>query len=381
MPLNLFIPNISARPHIKIKDFFIKQNEDEQYNHLFFQNGSNALVYGLKKLELKKGSKILIPAYICKSIENAIKSNGYDVIFQDINDDLDFDLDELKFNISKYDIKAVLFVNYFGFISNIKKINSICYDLGVITIEDNCHSYLSNNAFTNSICSDLSIFSLRKSLSINDGGALKFHARNSNKFLTDKNNFKKTKFSYLFKNNINFILIKFLEYTLSKIGIFNLYSDRFTRLKNKSRQPKNIASIDHPRLIKPSFLLQKYTKNHAYKKNTSEKIIENFNYLNENTTTLLKPLKRNIPRGTIPQYAIFYDKTGTLCNFLRKNRIGASKWPDTELPLFIKNNIKKFPISNKFNNCLLMIPIHQDISKKQIKRILDIIKIWMSQNK
>ena len=96
----------------------------------------------------------------------------------------------MKFNISKYDIKAVLFVNYFGFISNIKKINSICYDLGVITIEDNCHSYLSNNAFTNSICSDLSIFSLRKSLSINDGGALKFHARHSNKFLTDKNNFK-----------------------------------------------------------------------------------------------------------------------------------------------------------------------------------------------
>ena len=54
MPLNLFIPNISARPHIKIKDFFIKQNEDEQYNHLFFQNGSNALVYGLKSLSLTR---------------------------------------------------------------------------------------------------------------------------------------------------------------------------------------------------------------------------------------------------------------------------------------------------------------------------------------
>ncbi len=380
MKMKFLIPNISARPHIKIKDFFIKQNKDKHNNDLFFQNGSNALIYGLKKLELKEGSKILIPAYICKSIKNAIVHNGYDVIFQDVGEDLNLNLDELKSNISKHNVKAVLVINYFGFISNIKEINRICYELSVITIEDNCHSYLSNNVYTSSVYSDLSIFSLRKSLSINDGGVLRFNSRHTNKFLTDSNDFKKTKFSYLFKNNIAFIFLKFLEYTLSKIGLFNLYSSQITRIKNKPNHPKISSSTEYPKLIEPSFLLKKYIKNYSYEKKIKEKVIANFNYLNSKISSSLKPFSRKIPQETIPQYGIYYDKKDTLCNFLRKNRVGASKWPDKEIPSFVKDNINKFPISNRLNNCLLMIPIHKDINTKQIKRILDIIEIWESQN-
>ena len=377
MTMKFLIPNISAKPHIKIKDFFIKQKRVDPNDKLFFQNGRNALIYGIKKLHIKEGSKILIPAYICKSITDTLSNNGYDVIFQDVGADLNLDLDILQSNISKHDIKAVLVVNYFGFISNMNKINNMCSDLGVITIEDNCHSYLSNDAFSNNTSSDLSIFSLRKSLAVNDGGVLKFHHRHSNKFAIDINKFENTKFRNFIKNNVYFIFLKFLEFTLSKIGIFNLYSNQITKIKNKS---KISISIDQPKLLQPSFLLKKYTKNDAYEKKIKEQIIINFDFLNSQIpSSLLVPFNTNIFNRIIPQYGIYYDKSGTLCDFLRKNRVGASRWPDEEIPLFVKNNTKKFSNSNDYNKKLVMIPIHKDINTKQIKRILDIIEAWESQ--
>ena len=94
---NFFIQNILSRPSISIKDFFLKRNNILNKDLIFFKNGRDAIIYGIKKLKIKDGSNILIPSYICQSIPNALELNGYKIVYQDINDKLSFDIFENKF--------------------------------------------------------------------------------------------------------------------------------------------------------------------------------------------------------------------------------------------------------------------------------------------
>ena len=102
-----------------------------------------------------------------KSIPDVLELNGYKIVYQDINDQLSLDINTLKNNIIKHQIKAVLFVNYFGFIRNNSAVLDLCRDLNIVSLEDNCHSYLSGDRFySEEIEADLSIFSLRKTIPI-----------------------------------------------------------------------------------------------------------------------------------------------------------------------------------------------------------------------
>ena len=367
--------NILARPHIRAKDLFFSTKKNYPVNCFFFNSGSNALIYGLKILEIQKGSSILVPAYICKSIIKALSQNGINVIFQDVKMDLSFDLDLLRSNIIENDIKGVLIVNYFGFSLNTKEVSRLCKNLNIFCIEDNCHSYLSNNSlYEEEIATDISIFSLRKSLPIKDGGVLRVNSKHIKKNTNHEIILNHRSIIY----DIPFLLSKTAEYIISKLGIFNLYSDLITKIKDKFY--KDIGNVNKEgtfniKPIKPSYLLNKYLKNYSYEDEIKKKVIKNFNYLTSKLKpSLLKPLFKNCYEGTVPQYAILFDYDATLCSYLRRERVGASRWPDNELPDIVQNNKEAFPNSNFLNESLVMIPIHKDITKKHLDTILDIIE-------
>jgi len=372
---NLFIQNILSRPSISIKDFFLKRNNILNKDLIFFKNGRDAIIYGIKKLKIKDGSNILIPSYICQSIPNALELNGYKIVYQDINDKLSFDINALKNNIIKHQIKAVLFVNYFGFNVNNSEVLDLCRDLDIVTLEDNCHSYLSGDKFyLEEIEADLSVFSLRKSLPVKDGGVLRVNSKHIKKNINHEIILSHKSLI----NDLPFLLSKVAEYIISKLGIFNLYSDSITKIKYRANKYFGNVNKEESNQIKPtrpSFLLNTYLMNHSYEEEVKKKVIENFDYLNEKINpSFLKPLLGNCNEETVPQYAIFFDSNAILFKNLRRKRIGASRWPASELPDFVRNNKEAFPNSNFFNENLVMIPIHKDITKKHLDSILDIIK-------
>mgnify|MGYP001446944460 FL=1 len=383
MKINILQGNVLARPSPTIKEvFFTKSKEYLRPNFFFFSHGRNALLFGLRLFDMQKGSRILVPAYICKSISDSLINEGYEIIFQDINSELSLDLDLLKLNIKRYEIKAVLIVNFFGFTDDLNEIRKICNSTDSIFIEDNCHSYLSYDCYfrTDEKC-DFSIFSLRKNLPIKEGGVLKINSKFLKKKIYSKK-FKQKKMSISTQNEIQFfskddliyLILRYVEKFISFSGIFNLYSQKLSFLRIQ-RNKKNKNLTFSPK--NPSFLLSKYLTNEFYKKTSRKKILKNFLFLSQEMERIgFQPFKKLDSIECIPQYAIYYDDSEELVDYLRKNKIGASKWPAHEMPEIVSNFVKKYPISVKLNKKLLLIPIHQNIKINELRRIVNLIGSW-----
>ena len=85
------------------------------------------------------------------------------------------------------DIKALIFIYYFGLSFKINSLLKICKKYNVTLIEDCCHGFQTkiNSKFVGTF-GDFSIYSFRKVLPCSDGGALRL------------NNMKQSKYIYAF---------------------------------------------------------------------------------------------------------------------------------------------------------------------------------------
>ena len=342
---------------------------------LFFPLGRDALIYGLKLLNIKPNASIIIPSFICNSFISPLKSVGYNLIFIDVDEDMNMDsgkiLELLKNNT---DIEAILVVHYFGFFSNINDIISLCKTFKVKVIEDCAHSFLSTHANTNfGSFGDISIFSMRKTLPVSDGGALIINNK------TKKNLFSYYR-SYISVGDIFYLITRKIEFIVATIGFPKIYSISFTSLKNHIRsifktQKSVYNNIIKP--IKPSFLLSKYLNDKVYLFETKNRIRQNYNLIVDGAIMLgYTPLHRNLDEGIVPQWAIIYSYKLNMVEWLRSNGIGAMKWPWLEMPEEVKSEIKTYPMANYFDQNLVLIPVNQSMSNKDCVSIIKILKIW-----
>jgi dTDP-4-amino-4,6-dideoxygalactose transaminase len=65
--------------------------------------------------------------------------------------------------------------------------------------------------------------------------------------------------------------------------------------------------------------------------------------------------------------------------WLRKNGVGACKWPWREIPSEVAANPLKYPISNQLNRRLVLLPVHQSIGPRQIKYISSVLKSYVEK--
>tara|TARA_B100000683_G_C12435396_1_gene533650 strand:- start:267 stop:1322 length:1056 start_codon:yes stop_codon:yes gene_type:complete len=143
-------------------------------NHLLaVNNGLNALIIALKSLGIKKGDKVMIPAYSCVALANSVLACGADYICVDV--------DEKKYNMNFYDakkkfndkVKAIIIVNMFGLPAIFSKFK----ELNVPIIEDCAHGFgleIEGNLMGGQ--ADISIFSFysTKFIGFGEGGAIGF---------------------------------------------------------------------------------------------------------------------------------------------------------------------------------------------------------------
>ena len=354
-------------------------------NYFFFPLGRDALLYGLKALGVERGESIIIPAYMCSSLLGPLIDNDYNIIFQDINNDLNLDTSVLKENILKHDIKAVMAVSFFGFPLNSKEIYKVCSLMDVIFIEDYSHSFLSQNHFYKPLnFSDFSIYSIRKSLVVKDGGVLRINAKKHNTLLEslEKHEHISKDYAKLQLSDIKFIVLRFIEYLIIKSKLINPYSLKIDFVRNfftrkKTLNQTYLTSHDTIKPAKPSFLLESYIYDSERQKQLKDEVINNYSVLTKELSKLgYKCLKPDISDNCIPQYVIVFDEIGGLVEWLRGKRIGATQWPGEELPAHVSNFKQLFPYANFYNDKLVMIPTHQSIKEKHIKKILDIMSCW-----
>ena len=343
---------------------------------VFFDLGRDALLFGVEVLGIKPGGKILIPAYMCNSTIEPLTNAGYKIIFFDVKNDLNFDLNIIESLINNSDIDAILSVHYFGFPTNILDLFCLCKKYNVKVIEDCAHSFLSkNHGKSVGLIGDVAIFSMRKTLGVPDGGALKINVGSSKTYPIVKNKMQ-------WFTEVLYLGSRVLESIICFVGFPNLYSNRIDKVKKLIRDTlpnrnNNLSQVNQVQPVKSSFQLKAYLNNIDYKDHIIERRRQNYNSLVLEAKKIgLKILYPQLPDGCIPQFFILVDKKKQLVSWLREHGVGAVTWPGPELPQEIANRQVDFPVTNSLNEHLAMLPIHQSLNDNDMASIISLLKKW-----
>lgn len=374
--------NISAKPNPKFDTIFQKRKykKDHLYKELiFFNKGRDAILFGLNHLKINKKDLILMPGYICASLVRPILDTGYKIEYYDINKDFSINLDFLKKTIKNKNISCMVIVHYFGLLTDIKKIYEICQIYNIELIEDYCHSFFSRllNKEKEKFLTT-KIYSIRKNIPVFDGGAIE---------ISNINLKSKPKIKFFSFRDFSLLLIRSIEFIINKCKLTNLYSKFNERIKislSKIIPKKNTqkSSIYKENIKYPSFMLSKYLADKKYLKTSCLKRINNYKFfLNELQKLGLNNSLYNIQKNSVPQFfPILIDSSNKdLFKYLRKNGIETIKWPNYEIPKIIKKEKSKFVNSNFLNENIILIPVHQSLSKNNCERIINLIKKFLSE--
>ena len=345
---------------------------------IFFDLGRDALVCGLEALEVESGATILIPAYMCDSTIEPLRNLGYDIIFFDVREDLSFDLNMIESLISNSNVAAILAVHYFGFPTNIEEIVELCQKNNVHVVEDCAHSFLTK------ICGksvgsfgDISIFSMRKTLAIPDGGALKLNVSIPLRPQSIKKNMQ-------WFREVLYLGSRIFESIICFIGFPNLYSNRVENVKKVIRNMRlnrkdNDGFTSRVQPIKSSFQLKAYLHDTDYRAYLMERRKHNYNLLVVEAEKMgFKSLFPQLTDGCIPQCFILIDAKKQLVPWLREHGIGAVNWPGPELPQEVANRQVDFPVTHYLNDHLVMLPIHQSLKDDDMSSMIDVLRKWIT---
>ena len=176
---------------------------------LTYGSGRMALYSILESLEIKKDDEIIIPAYTCAVVANAIIYAGAKPIYADINlSDFNINTNDIISKITNK-TKALYVQHTFGNICDFEKINNIAEQNNLYVIEDAAHSLGAkiNNKKIGSLTT-ISFFSTDHSKTINTqlGGFV--GTNNTNLYLKLSN--KYTKLPFLNNIIIKRIIISFI---------------------------------------------------------------------------------------------------------------------------------------------------------------------------
>lgn len=103
-----------------------------------FSSGRSALYYGLKALGLNEGDEVLVQAFTCVAVPNAVMWNGLQPVFVDIDNSYNIDCEDLEKKITPR-TKAIIVQHTFGIPSRMEVINDIARKHNLYIVEDCAH--------------------------------------------------------------------------------------------------------------------------------------------------------------------------------------------------------------------------------------------------
>lgn len=302
--------------------------------NFYYSHGRTAFKYGLIYLSLKKNDQILMPEYLCDVLMDPLNDLGIKANFYKINSDFTINWNCLNKKKNKK-IKALLFINYFGYEENKIKLKNFCKKRKIYLIEDSCHSLKFNNKYEKST-SDLIFYSTKKIIKNTYSGGILCINKNNNINFNFHNKLKDYKIGLLQKLNFilenNFLIIKrFLKFVLLKRPIFE-----------KIGCIKNYRRVD-------DFLIDKYSIKILLKNDLQaiqSKRLKNLELWKKILlrNKLIIPIKRKLKKNIIPWlYPVYVnDKILRKKIFLYgwKNGYSIISWPSLPRKLINKRNKK-----------------------------------------
>ena len=318
-------------------------------------SGSAALHLAVAALNFKKKKKILVNNLTFVSSANAILLNNLEPVLVDCDPNtLGFNLNDAKKKVDKNTV-AMIVVHYGGHPAEMDKIMKFAKSKNIKVIEDCAHclggSYKGRKLGT---WGDIGCFSFeeKKIITSGDGGMITTNNQNllskikamrwcgieKDTWSRDKNIFKKNKVNYSW------------YYEVSKLGF-------------KYNMNDLSAVIARAQLKRLKFL------------NSTRKQIINL-YLKKIKKIGIKPLlPYETKNGSYWLMGIRHKKRQKLMEYLNKRNIstGVHYLPLSKHPLYKRYN-KKLEISNKIWNEILTLPLHTNMTKKNVIYIVNEIQ-------
>jgi hypothetical protein len=140
LKINIFKPD-SVHLDSFTSDKYLKQRFPSKAKINYANAGKTAIYFILKSFNLNNAN-ILIPYYLCSSVESAIKKSGNNVLYADIDlNDLNISLGSIKKMSEKYTIGAVLVPSLYGNPANLEEIVIFCKQQNILMIDDAAQAF------------------------------------------------------------------------------------------------------------------------------------------------------------------------------------------------------------------------------------------------
>ena len=322
-------------------------------------SGTSAIILAIQSLSLEKNTYIAVPNITFVGTANSVLLSGYKVLLIDVDETTGLvDLNNLKKTIKKKKVSCFINVHLNGNIEDIEQIYKFCKRRNIKIIEDACHAlgttyYVNRNFFkicNNSFC-DISTLSFHptKLITTGEGGALLTNNKNIYKrALTlmnhgyQPNKIKEGKYFHEYYK----VFYPGYNFRLSDINCALGYN-QIKRIKKKIKHRRKIALF----------------YDNYFKKN------KNFNTI---------PIKKTVKSAyhLYPLQIKNYNEINKikLINKLKQKNILTQihYLPLNNHPLY-KSKDSNFPGSKKYFKKSFSIPLHEDITVKDAKKIAKII--------
>ena len=105
---------------------------------VFLESGQTAIRFIIEEINIQSNEYVLLPDYLCPTMLQPFKEKNISYDMYEVNSDLSINLSSIEKKLNKIKVKAVFFINYFGFYHNDETINYLksLKERNIIIIED-----------------------------------------------------------------------------------------------------------------------------------------------------------------------------------------------------------------------------------------------------
>jgi dTDP-4-amino-4,6-dideoxygalactose transaminase len=375
-------PLVAADPRFSLRVLMCRSGSRQTTNTARFNFfwARNAIFHGLRVLGLQPGQKVLVPAYLCAAAIEPIEHFGAEVGFYSIRRNCAPDWSDLESKIHG-NVRAILAVHYFGFPCDIVRFRALSDQYNLFLIED-CAHVLEGvpSPYRLGEFGDFSVFSPRKYLPIFDGGTLRLN-RPVPDFLV-RFQFETPLFTLRVAKNL-------FERRKAPTAPLQVARSRGSQpAQTPSQRELDIVKgrPQKPLYVPPdstSFLpwmadvpmsrLSKHLVSRFPLAEIASKRRANYSYLLERISHIdgVRPLVAPLPPVVVPWVLpLTIDDRREMDIELRTLGIPAVTWVSVRDP---RISAREFPEADFLYECLLLLPIHQDLDRPQLDLIAEAV--------
>lgn len=317
-------------------------------NVICVNSGTAALHLALLALNIKCGDDILVPSITYVASIQAIKAVGANPIFCDVGKDNVFiDIIDLQKKITKK-TRAIMPVHYAGDSSNMKLIYQFAKENNIKVIEDAAHSFGSFyrgkrvGFFGDAICFS---FDGIKNITSGEGGAVVMRKNKSASFIKDAR----------------------------LLGVINDSKKRYTNNRSYTFDVKHIGFRYHMSNINAAIGLAQLSRFETFSIKRKSIVKNYIKHLSSLKGIRLLNLEWDNMVAHIFPVRVLNNKRDQLKNFLLKKNIqtGFHYMPNHKLSFFKTKKIASLPNCEVLSKELITLPLHNDLTIKNQKYIIE----------